>query len=245
MGGLSPTVSPFAVIMGRYEELFNKKKKHLDARMDAFQGVYTVWETIEFIVKKSRDRHRVELRYERGELSQQEYDAYQEFHGAAEAFMDSIISSVPHRGAADGGQVKSISVRSTWTEKLAFARALLREPEPTMEMDAFIKQHMRKTVSELATITVEDEVLYKASHKTDSTNDVVDPSHQAKEYTRWSVHGPRYLPKSPLRYDEFLAIRAEFSPYQFVPSDSYARTFLFAHASIWMVGKLLRLARKL
>ena len=143
-----------------------------------------------------------------------------------------------------------MSVQNTWSEKLVFVRALLAEPEPSKDMDQYLQGQLKDTLSQLSSITVEDEQLFRPEHKTETNNDVVSPEYLHKLYQQMNVRQvvrtpPRYLPKSPLRYDELQAIKSEFSSYQFPYQNQTLPTLLMSHLSIWTLGKVLRMARKL
>lgn len=64
-------------------------------------------------------------------------------------------------------------------------------------------------------------------------------------YLKGAQRSVKYIPKSPLRYDEYMAIRSEFASYQFPERNGFAVQLVSAHIAIWMVGKLLRMAKKL
>lgn len=141
-------------------------------------------------------------------------------------------------------------MESTWREKLVFVQALLHESEPSKDMDAYLKEQLKDTLTQLSSMTAEDEELWQPEHKTETNNEVVDAEYLLRSYqtsmTRPSrVYVQKHVPKSPLRYDEFLAIRTEFAPYQFPFQNQVGATFVMAHLSIWMIGRLLRMAKKL
>ena len=54
-----------------------------------------------------------------------------------------------------------------------------------------------------------------------------------------------YLPKADLKYDEYLAIKNEFSAYQFEKNLKGPEVLIISHFILVMLGKVLRRAKKL
>ena len=82
---------PFDCVLGRYDALFDKKKKHLEERLAIFQEMYTVWETLEEIVKRSASKLWVEHAYATGRMTSEQYETYKQFERDAETFVDALI----------------------------------------------------------------------------------------------------------------------------------------------------------
>lgn len=54
-----------------------------------------------------------------------------------------------------------------------------------------------------------------------------------------------HIPKPDLKYEEYLAIKNEFAPYQMRTKGSDIQLFIVSHLVLTVLGKILRRAKKL
>ena len=53
------------------------------------------------------------------------------------------------------------------------------------------------------------------------------------------------MPKPDLKYDEFLAIKSEFSNYSFERNLKGPSILVMSHIALYTIGRILRMAKKL
>lgn len=56
--------------------------------------------------------------------------------------------------------------------------------------------------------------------------------------------GP-YLPKADLKYDEYVAIKNDFTPYQFEKNFKTLNVLAVSHFCLFMISRVLRRSKKL
>ena len=172
----------------------------------------TVWEVLRKSIETIENKQKVEYLFSVGHLPQQDFDQFQAFEKDAYIFFDSVIHTQIENYRQKGLDFP-VSASSPKNEKVMFIKALLKEHNPSNDVNLKLIEQVKSSVDQIMSLSI-------------------------------GKTGP-YLPKADLRYDEYMAIKNEFSAYNFKKNFKGIEVVVVSHFCLFMLSRVLRRAKKL